>query len=339
MCAEFSAFRGRVSPPFNNLWLNTLCGVGIRPALFAADVKFQTAMQLPFTKEQFFDLFVAYNAALWPAVVALWIASAVIVALRLPERRPHDRWISALLVAHWAWSALAYFVAFFTRINPAAWLFAALFLGQAVLLFRAGIVQRRLSFAPWDNRWAPLAWVLIGYSLAYPAINAIDHLSLVRIPTFGLPCPTTIFTAGVLMLATPRSWRLATVPVIWSAIGGSAAFLLGVNADLALPIAGMALAIFSVRTTTLSSQPVESFQDIGVKELAAAGTKRRRTSSRKRTSLIYCLIELTSRVRSDGLLAELDRAIEPSICVVPGIGTIHGFCAVLTPPRQLPLLR
>jgi hypothetical protein len=171
-------------------------------------------MQLPFTKEQFFDLFVSYNEALWPAAVALWIASAVTLVVRLSTRRPHDRCISALLVYHWAWSALAYHLTFFTRINPAAWLFAVLFLGQAFLLFRVGVVQRRLSFAPWGNAWAPLAWGLIGYSLAYPAINAIDHLSLLRIPTFGLPCPTTIFTAGVLMLATPGSWRLATVPVM-----------------------------------------------------------------------------------------------------------------------------
>ena len=206
-------------------------------------------MQLPFTKEQFFDLFASYNEALWPAAVALWIASAVILALRLSAPRPHDRWISALLVAHWAWSALAYHVAFFTRINPAAWLFAALFLGQAVLFFRVGVVQRRLSFAPWGNAWAPLAWGLIAYSLAYPFINAIDHLSLVRIPTFGLPCPTTIFTAGALMLATRRSWSLSIVPVIWSAIGGSAAFLLGVHADMALPIAGIVLTIFSMRST------------------------------------------------------------------------------------------
>ena len=108
-------------------------------------------MQLPFTREQFFDLFVAYNEALWPAVVALWIASMVVVALRLSARHQHDRWVSALLVGHWAWSALAYHVAFFTRINPAAWLFAALFLGQAVLVFRVGVVQRRLSFAPWSS--------------------------------------------------------------------------------------------------------------------------------------------------------------------------------------------
>ena len=206
-------------------------------------------MLLPFTKEQFFDLFAAYNEALWPAAVAWWIAS-VAIALRLSTRCPRDPWISALLAGHWAWSALAYHVPFFTRINPAAWLFAALFLGQAVSLFRAGVVQRRVSFAPWGDAWAPFAWGLIGYSLAYPAINAIQHLSLWRIPTFGLPCPTTIFTAGALMLATPRSWRLSAVPVIWSAIGGSATLLLGVSADAALPIAGTALAIFSLRRTT-----------------------------------------------------------------------------------------
>lgn len=206
-------------------------------------------MQLPFTKEQFFDLFVSYNEALWPAAVALWMASALTVALRLSARRPHDRWISALLVWHWAWSALAYHVAFFTRINPAAWLFAVLFLAQALLFFRVGVVQRRLSFVPWGTAWAPLAWGLIAYSLAYPVINAIDHRSLSRIPTFGLPCPTTIFTAGVLMLAMPGSWRLSVVPVIWSAIGGSAAFLLDVSSDVALPIAGLALAIFSARRT------------------------------------------------------------------------------------------
>jgi hypothetical protein len=214
-----------------------------------------TAMQLPFTREQLFDLFVAYNEALWPAAVALWVASAVIVALRLSARRPNDLWISALLVVHWAWSALAYHGAFFARINPAAWLFAALFLGQAVLFLGVGVVQRRLSFAPWGNAWAPLAWCLIAFSLAYPAINAIDHRSLMRIPTFGLPCPTTIFTAGVLMLATPRSWSLSIVPVIWSAIGGSAAFLLGVHSDLALPIAGIALAVFLVRRTTPDQLP------------------------------------------------------------------------------------
>ena len=205
-------------------------------------------MQLPFTEEQFFDLFVAYNGALWPALVALWIVSVVASVRLFSLRRPPDRWISALLAAHWTWSALAYHVAFFSRINPAAWVFAALFLLQAALFFWWGVVQGRLSFAPWrPTGWASVAWVLIAYSLAYPGINAAQHFSVSRIPAFGVPCPTTIFTAGVLMLATPRSWRVSIIPVMWSAVGGSAAYLLGVRADYALPIAGIALAVFSLQ--------------------------------------------------------------------------------------------
>jgi hypothetical protein len=204
-------------------------------------------MQLPFTNEEFFDLFAAYNLELWPALVALWTVSVVASVLLLSSRRPPDRWISALLAAHWIWSALAYHVAFFTRINPAAWVFATLFLLQGALFVWWGVVQGRLSFAPWRNEWAPVAWVLIAYSLVYPGINAVQHLGVSRIPTFGVPCPTTIFTAGMLMLATPRSWRLSMVPAMWSVIGGSAAFLLGVYADYALPLAGIALAIFSTR--------------------------------------------------------------------------------------------
>jgi hypothetical protein len=56
-------------------------------------------MQLPFTREQFFDLFAAYNEALWPGAAGLWIASAVGV-WTLFVRRQDDRWISALLAWH-----------------------------------------------------------------------------------------------------------------------------------------------------------------------------------------------------------------------------------------------
>jgi hypothetical protein len=205
-------------------------------------------MQLPFTREQFFDLFASYNAALWPVVIALWIASAAAVVLVLASRRPADRWVSVLLAAHWTWSAAAYHAVFFTRINGAAWLFAALFLAQGALLFREGVVRERLSFVARRDAWTLLGLLLVAYSLVYPAINVLQHLTWSRIPTFGVPCPTTIFTAGMLLLAERASWRLSIIPVIWSVIGGSAATLLGVGADYALPVAGLSLAIFTVNS-------------------------------------------------------------------------------------------
>lgn len=213
-------------------------------AKFLKPESIRLGMPLPFTTEQFFNLFAAYNAAVWPALAALWLASIVVCALLLSARRTPDRAIGALLAAHWFWSGLVYHGVFFTRINPAAWVFAALFLLQAALFFRTGVMQQRLSFARWRSAWSLVAWLFVAYSLVYPAINAVEHLSVWRIPTFGVPCPTTIFTAGLLMLAAPASWRLSIIPMIWSVIGGSAAFLLGVRADYVLPIAGLALAVF-----------------------------------------------------------------------------------------------
>jgi hypothetical protein len=146
--------------------------LGMRPALDSPWGR--SAVQLPFTKDQFFDLLAAYNVGLWPALLALWIASVLVCVLLLSSRRPPDRWISALLAAHWAWSAIAYHAWFFTRINQAAWLFAALFLLQAAVFFWVGVVHGHLSFGRWRSAWAPVAWGLVAYSLVYPAINASE---------------------------------------------------------------------------------------------------------------------------------------------------------------------
>jgi hypothetical protein len=53
------------------------------------------------------------------------------------------------------------------------------------------------------------------------------------------PCPTTLFTIGVLAFLVPSSPRSPlVVPVLWCFIGAQAAFLLGVTQDLALIVAG-----------------------------------------------------------------------------------------------------
>jgi hypothetical protein len=61
-------------------------------------------------------------------------------------------------------------------------------------------------------------------------------------PMFGItPCPLTIFTFGMLMLTNaPVPRRLLVIPVAWSLIGGSAAFLLDVPQDWLLLFSGLA---------------------------------------------------------------------------------------------------
>jgi hypothetical protein len=61
---------------------------------------------------------------------------------------------------------------------------------------------------------------------------------------FGVtPCPITLFTFGVLLLAqSPLPRRLLVIPLLWALIGGSAAWLLGVAQDWPLLISGVLVA-------------------------------------------------------------------------------------------------
>jgi hypothetical protein len=58
---------------------------------------------------------------------------------------------------------------------------------------------------------------------------------------FGVaPCPTTIFTFGVLLMTVrPLPWWFVALPLIWAAIGSTAAVMLAVPEDLGLLVSGV----------------------------------------------------------------------------------------------------
>lgn len=81
-----------------------------------------------------------------------------------------------------------------------------------------------------------LAYALVGYPLLGVALGHRYPAT----PTFGLPCPTAILTLALLLWAEPPVPKaLLLVPLIWAAIGTSAAILLGVWQDLGLGVAGL----------------------------------------------------------------------------------------------------
>ncbi len=198
-------------------------------------------MAWPFTVEQFFEVFADYNRAVWPAQVALNLLAVLAAGLLLAPRPFADRAIAAILALFWLWMAVAYHFIFFSRINPAAWAFGALFVAGAAGLGWVGVVRGRVRFAVRGRPREGAGAALIVFALlVYPAIGyLLGHPYPVQ-PTFGLPCPTTIFTLGILLFAqapVPRS--VFAVPLAWSAIGSTAAFELGVLEDLGLLVAGV----------------------------------------------------------------------------------------------------
>lgn len=198
-------------------------------------------MRLPFTQDEFFAIFAQYNRVFAVAAVMWWLAAVALLVLARRNPPRHGGTLSLFLGALWLWNAVAYHALFFTRINPAAWPFAAMFAVQAVLFFRAAAGRRLdyLSSAGWSHT-AGLA--LIAYALLYPFLTiALGH-PYPATPTFGVPCPTALLTIGLLLtVRTSIPVALAIVPVLWGFIGGSAAVLLAVATDYVLPGAGLLL--------------------------------------------------------------------------------------------------
>lgn len=195
-------------------------------------------MRLPFTHEQFLDVFAEYHRLFWPVALLLWVATLGVLVLWWRRGPAASRMVAVLLALHWAWSGIAYHLALFRAVNPAAGLFAALFVAQAILFAWTGIVRGRPAFTPSRSGWGAAALALAAYAMAYPVLGLLSGLTYPRSPTFGVPCPTAMLTLAFLLWLPPRKARwLAIIPLLWAAIGGSAAFVLGIRADLALLVA------------------------------------------------------------------------------------------------------
>jgi hypothetical protein len=199
-------------------------------------------MPLPFTQDQFLEVFTAYNRAVWPAqIVAYLLGLAMVLVLRQPSRRP-DGVVGVGLAVMWLWTGVAYHATFFARINPAAVAFAALFVVQGLLFAHAALLRSDLRFgAAARGPCAAVGWALIVYSaLVYPLIGIASH-GYPAMPMFGItPCPVTLFSLGLLPLAQgPVPRRLLVIPLLWALIGGSAAVLLAVPQDWPLLLGGV----------------------------------------------------------------------------------------------------
>ena len=199
---------------------------------------------LPFTHAQFIAVFAAYNVAAWPGQIVAYVVGLAICAAVWRPARGSASLVAGGLAAMWAWTGVVYHGLFFARINPAALAFAALFLVQGLLLALAAS-RGRLQFTPRGGPPARIAlgWALVAYALVvYPLVGWLVGMSYPAMPTFGItPCPLTLFTLGILLLARTPPWWLAVIPVAWAMVGGSAAALLRVPQDWILLASALCL--------------------------------------------------------------------------------------------------
>ena len=202
-------------------------------------------MRMPFTTTEFFDVFRRYNEAVWPAQIAL-ILLALLVAFAAYRANFVKSWrwaqiAFAGLAVIWIWAGYVFDKLFFAKLTPAGQIFGSFFIAQAGLLVLCLWENGgRFQFAAKSSLIT--GSVLIGYALLiYPAIGFVLGHRYPFSPTFGAPCPVTIFTFGVFCLLPAHVPRFAlAIPVLWAVVGSTAAFEFGVREDFFMIVAAAA---------------------------------------------------------------------------------------------------
>ena len=197
-------------------------------------------MNLPFTPDQFLDVFKSYNLTVWPAQILLVVLALLMIFVLFKKNFYSDRLISTGLAVLWLWMGIVYHIIFFTRINPAAYLFGTLYVIQAGLFVYYGIITKELIYTYSNNTVGIISILFFLYALIfYPLLSyQFGHL-YPSTPTFGLPCPTTIFTFGMIILMENRKKIIFIIPIVWSLVGFIAALKLGIYQDIGLLIGGV----------------------------------------------------------------------------------------------------
>jgi len=205
-----------------------------------------------FTKEQFIEVFVEYNTAVFPFQAILILLAIAAIAFSIKRFSFSNKTISIILTFLWLWTGIVYHLFFFTRINKAAYLFGILYIVQGIFFLNSGVIKNRLDFRYKFDTYGILGIVFILYALIiYPLLNLLLGHSYPASPTFGLPCPTTILTFGLLMWTEKTLPKyLLFIPLIWSVIGFFAALNFGIYADIGLLVIGLtAFVLLIIRGT------------------------------------------------------------------------------------------
>jgi peptidoglycan/LPS O-acetylase OafA/YrhL len=142
---------------------------------------------MPFTTEQFFEVFARYNQAIFPWQVIAMLAGVMAVALLWRDTRQATAGVLLVLAAMWLINGVGYHWLHFAPVNPVARLFAVVFVAEALLLVWAALARPDLRLRPGGDLVSILGLGCIGFAiLIYPALGWLAGHRYPAVPMFGL---------------------------------------------------------------------------------------------------------------------------------------------------------
>ncbi len=205
-------------------------------------------MSVPFTFDEFLEMLERFNTEWWPVHLIMYTLAVAAIYFAVRKTRYSGKVVTAILVFFWIWVGAVFNLLYFSKFYPMAYLFVVLFILEGIILAVAGLFWQRLTFRVRADLFGLVGAILIIYALiGYPLIanftgRGYPHLLL----TGMMPCPTAIFTLGLLLWSEkPIPKIVPVIPVIY-ALTGFVPVKLGVVEDIGLIAAGILTAILLI---------------------------------------------------------------------------------------------
>ena len=192
-----------------------------------------------FPLELFLRVFEKYNLDIWPMQVVAYIIGIVSLFFVIKRTEYSNRINAAILSFLWLWIGIVFFLLYFAPVFSLHYVFGGLFIIQGIL-FLANVFKPRVSFGCKRDVYSLVGILFIAYAMiGYPVVGYL--LGHGHSAPFGVtPCPTTVFTFGLLLLIDKKVPKLLLViPLLWALIGGLPPVFVGVFEDIGLIVAGL----------------------------------------------------------------------------------------------------
>jgi hypothetical protein len=194
------------------------------------------------TLERFLDYASRYNQDFYPAqYLMLGLAGIAVILTFFPVHR-FSRYISFILGFFYGWIGWQFYLVYFKEYMPIPVVFAILFLSQAFLFILEGTLRNRIIFSFKADLHGLAGSLLIFYAVfGYQALEYLFGRGYPQILSFGMfPCPTVIFTLGILLWTTKKiPFYVLIFPVLNALSGFIPAFKIGIIEDIGLIISGL----------------------------------------------------------------------------------------------------
>ncbi len=203
---------------------------------------------LSFSIEEFLLVLESYNLAIWPLQIITYVLIVLVLFFSLKPTKYSAKIVSAILSFFWLFTGIVFCFIYWAPSHIFGYIFG-IFCTVQGLLFLFSIIRSDITIGSSDKTskligilfvlYAIIGYQVFGYYLGhtYPKFFAVGLV----------PCPTTIFTLGILLMINKSiPIKYFVIPLMIS-LGGFLAAYNGIYEDIGLIIAGILTAILIIQ--------------------------------------------------------------------------------------------